>query len=252
MLAELQEQFVDSLKRRELGVLKSLIVSEGVDPEQRMNVYANHLGITLRELLAMAYPVLLQHLGEDEFTRLCVSYCRQNPMAEPEAWLLGKGLSEVMASDGELGGRKSLIDLARLERAAQECFYAADLEPLPVTFLAGLDEQSLMQYRFRLMPDARIFAVGSQALEYWSDHGTVEWLDQPHKDGSNTSILMKRADDGDVVAFQMADDEFRFLSMLAEGQDFLSSYEKILQIFSDFDVQQVYQQAIIREVFAVT
>lgn len=250
MLAELQSNFITTLKQRELTDFASELVSTEVSAAERMHIYANHLGLTLRELLTAAYPILAVQLGEAEFTRLCVSYCRQRPMEKPEAWHFGEGFAEAMQEDAALVSQIPLIDLARIERASQCCFYAAELTPLAADALAGLDVEALCKVRFELLPSVQLLDVDSQALGYWRQAQNIQlpaWLVLPEQ---RSKLLIQRLPSGEVGVIELAPAVFLFIELLAAGSDFITAYEEVLNHFADFSVQETYQYCLTADVFS--
>ncbi len=250
MLAELQSEFITTLKQRQLTDLAPALVSSEVSAADRMNVYANHLGLTLRELLTAAFPLLATQLGEDEFTRVCVSYCRQYPMAKPEAWCFGEGFAELMEQDAVLSKQQPLIDLARIERAAQQCFYAADQTPLAADALAGLDVEALCKVRFYLLPSVQLLTVDAQALGYWQLAQNSGLKSQYVLPDQRAELLIQRLPSGEIGVAVLEPAIFLFIQLLAAGNDFMTTYEEVLRHFVDFSVQEAYQYCITADVFS--
>ena len=250
MLAELQSNFIATLKQRELTSFAIDLVSTDVSAAERMNIYANHLGLTLRELLTAAYPKLALQLGETEFTRLCVRYCRQRPMAEPEAWRFGEGFADVMQQDDALVTQLPLIDLARIERASLCCFYAAELMPLAADALTELDVEALCKVRFELQPSVQLLVVDSQALGYWRQTQNTLLSALNALPGQRSELLIQRLPNGEIGVTELIPAIFLFIQLLAAGNDFMTTYEEVLHHFADFSVQEAYQYCITADVFS--
>lgn len=250
MLAELQTDFIQTIKQRQLTSFAAALNSSEVSAAERMHVYANHLGLTLRELLTSAYPKLAEQLGEDEFTRICVSYCRQRPMQVPSAWCFGDGFADVLATDAEYAAEQALVDLARIERAAQQCFYAAEEEPLPVDALSGLDADALCQVRFYLLPAVQLLEADSQALGYWQMAESLSLPVQQFMPDQSVGLLIRRLSDGDIGVTALSADLFLFLQLLIAGNDFMTTYAAVLEQHPDFVIQDAYQYCMAAEIFS--
>ena len=151
-----------------LAAARDLVRDDGVDPAERMEVYAYGYKTRLRDVLALDYPKLAAVLDEDDFARLAASYTAAHPPAHPPLGTAGIHLPEFLrAAAGDDDARCRLADLAALERARSDAFEGADARPLARADLARLCADEFASLELRLLPASALVEMSSNADELW-------------------------------------------------------------------------------------
>jgi hypothetical protein len=112
---------------------------------QRLRVYRNNVTATLSNALRSCYPVVEALVGVEFFGFLARHYLRTMPSVAGDVREYGADLPEFVAGFPALAALPYLADVARLEWALQEAYYAA--EPLGGTFPIFVDPVGNSQYR---------------------------------------------------------------------------------------------------------
>lgn len=82
-LAQLQTQFAHGLNYQ-VGGEACAIIADGRDPTDRLQIYRNNRVISLSEVMAATYPLLLEILGEECFAALAREYVLTHPLTNPD------------------------------------------------------------------------------------------------------------------------------------------------------------------------
>lgn len=255
MLHDLQRDFIQTLKCESAEAIESQLVDYKLKRAARMQIYRNHLRLTLRELLASTYPKLCRFLGDEAFTHLTASYCRTRPMSSPEAWRFGVDLADYMLESGNTRQQKVLSDLARLEWMAQGCFYAPDSATHVIARdLASLTPEILSSTQIGLAPDSGLISCSHAAYILWEQLSNYdEGLKPPEMNlvpQALSQLLVKRLDDGSIMLQPLEAGTYTFFSQLNAGSTLLDAYEAALDADAEFNIADTYKQAIELNLFA--
>lgn len=104
---------------------RAVIPAQGsLGPGDRLAIYGDGYFARLTDCLGHNFPSLKNVLGEDVFERLIKNYLVKHPSRFRSVDEVGHRLAEFLASRSNDGGWKFLPDLARLEWACHQSFYA--------------------------------------------------------------------------------------------------------------------------------
>ena len=94
-----------------------------------MQAYQSH-GLALAErALGVAYPVIAQLMGDENFAALAQHFWRQQPPTCGDMAQWGEGLANFLAAAPQLADEPYLADVARVEWALHRASFAADASP---------------------------------------------------------------------------------------------------------------------------
>jgi hypothetical protein len=131
-------------------------------------VYRGNARGNFHDALAQGYPVLRTILGAEEFRQLAWSFQRVHPSRSGNLFHLGGALPEFLARLLPGTPDEDLIDLARLEWAAQRVLVAADdLAPLDLVGLGAVPDEQRPAVRFVLQPALQWLTTGHAVFEVW-------------------------------------------------------------------------------------
>lgn len=143
------------------GGLEWISQERGIDSVSRLDVYAEAYFSRLSDALAVDYPELkkaFEDLEENGFLRLAASYLAEHPSRSPNITDAGAALPDFLPEYLSRRGFENptaLVELARLEWARIESFYAPHLPPFDPAQLAKLTPEDWARATLVLCPSMR-------------------------------------------------------------------------------------------------
>lgn len=168
-LAQAQALFHAALTRGEVdpAELAACFVGGAAFPAaERLGVYADMWRGRQIEALRAEFPALSAALGEERFAALCGAYLEAHPSEHHDIGQLGRRLADFLRRH-PAPERSDLGDLADLEWARSEVFFAAELEPVDRGALGALRPEDVPGARLRLVPALRLLALQHPAQRSW-------------------------------------------------------------------------------------
>jgi len=158
--------------------------------EARLAVYRNNRAVAIADALCSNYPAVMTLVGRDFMRALAVEYARSHPPASPVLALYGDAFPDFIQSFPPLGNLPYLADIARLDRAWVEAFFAPDTDcSAPQTAPAA---SNILQLTMR----ARLLTLSWSVHDLWQ--ASRAGLDPPASQLSGTPqhCLVWRGPDG--------------------------------------------------------
>ena len=140
--------------------------SERLPAAARVGIYAEMWFWRQVEALRAEFPALSGALGEERFAALCREYLEAHPSEHHDIGRLGGHLAAFLRGH-PTPERSDLGDLAELEWARSEVFFAAEMEPVGREALADLGPAELPSARLRLVPALRLLSLQHPAHLSW-------------------------------------------------------------------------------------
>jgi hypothetical protein len=191
----------------------------------RVAVYSDMYLWRLVDALRETFPDLLRCLGEEQFAALATDYVRQNPSRHHDVGQVGRRLAAFlrMYPDPE---RPDLADLAELEWARHEVFFAQPAEAVGLEALSALAPEDFANASLRLSPALRVLVLDHDAASLWRRLEDGEPPDPPSA-GAFAVAVWRRG--FDVFHAPISQDE----AMAIEGAIAGHSVASICASFSD-------------------
>jgi uncharacterized protein (UPF0276 family) len=202
------------------------------DP-RRFGIYRGNLGAHWSRALSSAYPVLRRLVGDDFFDALARVYGRAHPAVDPDLNRFGAALPDFLAGFAPAADYPYLPDVARLEWAVHEAWFAPDADG-PAATLAGLAPDAFEAARAVLHPSLRLHASPWATAALWHAHQDCG-PDFPDVLRADTRALVLRPR-FDVGVHAIGAPEFAALSRLARGDTFGAALDAAFDLDEDFDV----------------
>lgn len=137
----------------------------------RFGIYRGNLHAHWRRALASAYPVLRQLVGDAFFDDLAPVYGRAHPAQDPDLNRFGAALPDFLAGFAPAAGHPYLPDVARLEWAVHEAWFAPDDDRrVPAAALGGLAPDAFETARAVPHPSLRLHASSWATAALWQAH----------------------------------------------------------------------------------
>ncbi|MDX2224179.1 MAG: DNA-binding domain-containing protein [Rhodospirillaceae bacterium] len=167
MLPELQRAFRDTVLGGADRIVPFVAAHRG-PLAGRIAVYRNTMQASLTDVLAAAYPVVRRIVGERFFATLARRYIAAHPPRVPQLSDYGADVADFIAAAEPLRALAYLPDVARLEWARGEAYFAADAAPLDPLALAQVPAERVAQARFVAHPAARLIRSGYPIHRIWT------------------------------------------------------------------------------------
>jgi hypothetical protein len=202
------------------------------DP-RRFGIYRGNLGAHWSRALSSAYPVLRRLVGDEFFDALARVYGRAHPAVDPDLNRFGDVLPDFLAGFAPAADYPYLPDVARLEWAVHEAWFAPDADGPPAT-LAGLAPDAFEAARAVLHPSLRLHASPWATAALWHAHqdGGPDFPDVLRAD--THALVLRPRFDVRVEAIGAA--EHAALSRLARRDTFGAALDAAFDVDGDFDV----------------
>ena len=136
----------------------------------RFALYRGNLTTTWDKVLASAYPVIRQLVGEEFFTALARAYGTAHPSQNPDLNHFGATLGAFLQGFEHAAGLPYLPDMARLEWLLHRAHYAPHAPAVSADDLARLSPNDFEAARLALHPAASLFASNLAVVALWQAH----------------------------------------------------------------------------------
>lgn len=167
-LQQLQQQFVDTISRRQpSSIVDYLDSAQRLSASERVSIYQNNYRMTMVNALATTYPVCVKLVGEDFFRMLTEKYIQQSPSHSFSLNDYGAGLAQFIANVDAAKAVPYLADMASLEWACHRASLSADSLQFDYQALAAVAEERREQIVFELPPGAHLLASEFPVLRIW-------------------------------------------------------------------------------------
>lgn len=134
-------------------------------------VHRNTSQSSLTALLARTFSVTQQIIGA-RFTGLAARFVAAAPPRLPHLSMYGAALADFIACDAALGDVSYLADVARLEWARNEAYFAADAPALDAARIAVLAPDEMERMVLRWHPATRLVRSRFPIHRIWDAHQT--------------------------------------------------------------------------------
>lgn len=165
-----QTDFRQAILDSRRPVPDGLIDPEGRPAGKRFDVYRNNVAVGLTEALRVAFPVIRQLLGDENFDGLSGIFLRRYPPSSPLLMFYGAEFPDFLAGMEQLAHLGYLPDVAQIEQAIRHSYHAADIAPIGPEELQNLPPEALMQCRMVLSPAVQLIRSPWPAHAIWQAH----------------------------------------------------------------------------------
>jgi hypothetical protein len=245
-LHDIQADFSRALLGGSEQAIIDAVLGDRLAPGQRVQIYRNHLRISLREALGATFPVIQRLVGDDYFAAVARGFIERYPPRSPVLADYGAAFPAFLAEAPN--APPYLADVARLEWALNLAFNAADHQPLAAADLAGLAPEAQAALALRPLPSSFIVDSAFPILAIWH-------ANQPGRDATvdlaqgGQRVLVWR-EDGDSVCRALSDGEHELLQALFGGATFADAVARALAAEPDLDFARLIASLLATPIFA--
>ncbi len=229
---------------------------EGVvagDPARAAARFMIHRANVLESLvgaLGHTYPAVKTICGESNFRVLAGTFVRHHPPARPELLAYGGGFAEFAADhEAARADFPFLPDLARLEWALNEAYFAPAAPALSPEGLAAVPPERLGELVLALHASARLVASDEHPIHtIWTAASAPEGAPpNPMPERGETVLVLRHSDS--VEAFALGRGEAVFLGTAAAGAPLEKALADAIEAEPGFDPSAALAAALSRGAF---
>lgn len=200
-----------------------------------VEVYRNNYRGNLHDSLAGAYPVIKQLVGDDFFRFMTRSYIGQHPSASANLLHYGDKLANFLASFTPVQELVYLPDVAKLEWACHQAYFAPDQPRLSLVGLAQIPSEHYPD--LILQTDCCLIRSNYPIVAIWQAH-QVELGGEFHIDlNSGPCIAQVVRRDGVVRVSELSCANACWLQCIQAGQTLGAATAATLEKYPDLDLQ---------------
>ncbi len=226
----------------------TLFVHDDISIDQRLKVYRNNIVGSLTDAIIATFPLLEYLVGKEFLEALARCFVLENPPKQACLNTYGEGLAEFIADFAPAKDFPYLPDIARLEIAMNNAYYAHDDMALSAKDLAAIDPEELSNTTLHFRDSVHLLS-SNYPLNDIRDFCLSEPDDDDTLDiNTGGTCLMVHRPVLDVVITPLSDADYSMLKNLQDkalGQ----SIETTMQVHPDFDFQVFLEKFIRLETF---
>jgi uncharacterized protein (UPF0276 family) len=222
--------------------------AETGDIAARLAIYRGNLAANWDKALSSAYPVIRQLVGDEFFGALSRAYGKVHPSRDADLNRFGEHFAAFLAGFEHAANYPYLPDMARLEWAVHQAYYAPDAAPLSASDFASLTPATLEASRFTPHPACAIVASSWSVAAVWLAHQPGGPAFPSEMEEPGCALVCRPGWQVQVRAIPPAAQAA--LAMLAQGDTFGAALDAAFDIDECFDVAENLRQWVELGVFA--
>lgn len=211
-LATLQNQFIDSLYKKEKPELLDQIKNGKASKLELLNIYRNNLYVTLINALKITYPRIYQFVGENYFRKLCREFIGNNRSNSGNLDDYGEDFADFLLQKNDF----FLSDLAKLEWLKHRSYLAENAAVLDIASLQKLPTKRLFEVKFKLHSSCFLLSSNYNLLR----------KTRPTKEGKKRNYFLVYRQNLYVKTIKILREEYDFLRGIEENLSLYQIYEK--------------------------
>lgn len=227
---------------------EGIVAGDPVRAAARFMIHRGNVVESLVNALAITYPAVKATCGDENFRVLAAAFVRRDPPLEPALLAYGRGFADFVAGHaGAVSDFPFLPDLARLEWALNEAYYAAEAPPLAPADLAAVPPEDLGALRLSLHPSARIVASEFSIHAIWAAVSAGDAAPEPRPEHGEAVLVFRHSDSVEAVALGRG--EAVFLGTVAAGASLEKALAEAESAEPGFDASAALAAALTRGAF---
>jgi hypothetical protein len=247
MLRDVQQRFRAAMTTSHDGALTADVTAPHGETSHRIAIYRETVQASLTDTLMTAFPVVARLVGATFFDRLAGAFIAARPPRVPQLSRYGEDFAEFIAAFEAAHELPYLADVARLEWARAESYFAEDAAPLEPESLRRLGAEDAGNLRLRLHPATRLVRSAFPIATIWTIH-------QPHKVIGPIDMTLPQNVVITRVGFEIAmrdisSGDATLVAALADGMSLGHAAEAALTAEPQFDLQAALAQHLTHAVF---
>ena len=195
-LRECQEDFTRSMRFRSDGGIARHVLADGIESEQRLQIYRNNIRANFLATMQATYPIIERLGGSDWFAQSVERYRISTPSRCGDLQYVGAAYSQFLHHEMRPTAFGYFADIARLEWAYQDVLTAAPASPIAFAAIGGIDLADHPRIVFVPCDAVRLVESPIPILDIWNANQLGDVSDDPiHLDAGGQSVLLIRRSD---------------------------------------------------------
>lgn len=228
--------------------LEEIFESGTIPLSERLKVYRNNIIGSLTDVMVASFPAIEALVGKEFMEGMARSFILAHPPTQGCLNNFGPGFAEFIEGFEPAKGLAYLPDIARLEIALNEAYYAADDMPLTGEALANIVPEDLGDLKLLTRANVKLLHSPypiSEIRDFALSDGKGEAVDID----KGAAFLMVYRPKLDTEIIILDGDEFAMLEALSNGMALGVAVEETLEQYPSFDFQRFLQKHIFLETF---
>lgn len=250
-LNSIQERFKDLMLDHPKALntppsdLSDILETGDISLPDRLKVYRNNIVGSLTDVMVSSFPLIDKLTGREFMEGMARTFILENPPQSGFLNTYGRGFAEFIEGFEPASGLAYLPDVARLEIALNDSYYAADDEPLTAQQLEKVAPESLQSLNLKLRASSYLLHSNFPLTDI-REFALSEENPPDLNKGSEHLLIIRPKLDTNIM--KLGEAEFAFLENLANNtlgealQATLSSHET-------FDIQHTLNKHVQLETF---
>lgn len=213
---------------------------------RRLLVYRNNIVGSLTDVMLNSFPLLEKLVGKEFLEGMARSFILKNPPAQGCLNVYGQGFAEFIEVFEPAKSLPYLPDMARLEIALNESYYAEERRPLSAADLAAIQPESLADTPLTPAPHVTLLASAFPLLALKT---LCDTPDAPAPDMTAGVRLMICRPQESVDIHELAEAEYKMLNTLKSGETLGTAAESALTADPAFNFADFLQKHLALETF---
>jgi len=238
-LNEVQKRFRDTMLDHPKALddppedFAALFDEGGIALPERLKVYRNNIVGSLTDVMIASHPILEKLVGREFLEIMARAFVLENPPAHGCLNMYGAGFDTFIENYELARALPYLPDIARLEIAMNESYYAADDAPLKAEDLSGLAPEKI---NLILRHNVRLLA-SKYPVDKIRDFCIEDDPDKTMNVDTGGVTLMVARPNLKVKIVKLASDEYEMLTALEQGTALNKALEAVIRSHENFDFQ---------------
>lgn len=216
-LSELQGAFAAHLRGAPAARLAELVVGGGVAAGDRLAVYRNNFSGALTGALRLAFPAVEKLVGAEFFVAAADRFARRSPPAVADLALYGADFPGFLRDQPGLGAFPYVAEVAALEWAVNEAYYATEATPLAAQDLAGIAPADYGDLVFLPHPSLRLVTSAFAIDRIWSAVKAEDDAATSRLDATGPAFVLAHREGFDVTVAAVDKATFEVTARLMAG-----------------------------------
>lgn len=217
--------------------------------ETALAVYRNNYRGNLHDALAGAYPVLEQLVGNDFFRLLTREFIEQHLSHGGNLHHYGSEMSAFVAIFEPAQGLPYLADVAALEWACHNSYFAEDGDSLDIAKLAQVPPEKYSDLILHLHTACHLARSPYPVAAIWHAHqpGAASNFQIDLDSGASNALVIRQADA--VIVCELSAAAAAWLQEILAGTPLGVATAITLERYSEFDLQATLLSLVAQDVF---
>lgn len=241
MLHDLQRGLADVALTNALTPMLERVSAARGSKERRLEVYRTNTLNSLTNVLIAAYPVVERIVGTHFFRATAQAFIAAHPPHQPVLYRYGGAFADFLEGFEPAANLSYLPDVARLEWARIESYFAVDNSPLDPQRLAELRPEQVASVVLTPNPSARLISAVHPVFEIWAANQPEETnVRQVDLAVEEQGLVLRR--EHAVTQRTIPKGEYAWLNALFAQDPLGTATEVAAATDPDFDLQNTLRQ----------